>query len=284
MVDMRAFVYIGYVNAWLIAPFFLHSLSNPSILVIFAVLYFFISDMYKPFHFALGLIGDTSQYGTNSSEETPGSGPPLPLHTRMLTQLFALPKQFWLLGILHLLFSTLHNMFGGFAADMVHDWFGADETQAGLVASLDAALPILLAPLTGLAMSYGASRPLLCLLASLSSTTCFLLFAFPPPNLSPIIPMLCLSLMSGSTPTLLKSAIPEAVPYRHISQAFAYYSMLEAVGATFGNVLFAYLRDVSQGYMSSILVLLVQSLLTGLICFVWLVSSCRKTRRDAELF
>lgn len=81
----------------------------------------------------------------------------------------------------------------------------------------------------------------------LTNECTIVLFRFYP-SVEPWKPMVFLSICTAMTPTLIKSAIPLAVPRSVIGTAFGVYALFESFGGTVGHLLFGYLREVMSSY------------------------------------
>uniref|UniRef100_A0A7S3V0U4 Lysosomal dipeptide transporter MFSD1 n=2 Tax=Aplanochytrium stocchinoi TaxID=215587 RepID=A0A7S3V0U4_9STRA len=193
--------------------------------------------------------------------------------------IYSLPLMFWLLACLHLLFSNVHNLFSGFSADMIASENGqVTPAFAALLASVDAFFPIFFAPFIGFLVDYVGKRLWFCLFAALCSCVAFslLLYTYIYAHLLTYtftcaytaLSLSILSIVTSSTPTLVKSAVPLVVDSNVLGTAFGVYAIFEAFGGSTGHILLGYLRDYTEGYTSDLCVLFGLSIFTVILCFL----------------
>jgi len=176
-----------------------------------------------------------------------------------------LPLSFWLIGVMHLIFSSLHNLFGGFSTDFIANKTQISVEWAALIASIDSFLPIFLAPVIGFVVDRFGGRIFICIIASLCSIVAFGIFIGEVSASNGVVAMILLSVVTSTTPTLVKSAVPVVVQRSALGTAFGLYSVFESFGGSVGHVAFGYLRDISESYSDDIGALLLLSFVSFVI-------------------
>ncbi|GBG27697.1 Major facilitator superfamily domain-containing protein 1 [Hondaea fermentalgiana] len=189
-----------------------------------------------------------------------------------LNRVRLLPLSYWVLGLMHMVYSNLHNLFGGISADFIRSATEMDTVQAGFIASIDSLLPVFLAPLVGIFVDKYGGRLYICLFASTSAIFAF--YIFLSDTVTPewaILAMILLSVGTSTTPTLVKSAVPIVVSPDSLGTAFGIYSVFESFGGGIGHVVFGYIRDISASYttdLQALLMLACLSLFLNVAAFV----------------
>lgn len=206
---------------------------------------------------------DTERHHVHHQKEERHAHYYLQLH---ISRVQLLPLSFWIVGLMHMVFSNLHNLFGGISADFIRAATQMTPVQAGFVASLDSLLPVFLAPLVGIFVDTYGGRLWICMVASITSVMAFAVFTND--SVTPewaVFAMILLSVGTSTTPTLVKSAVPVIVPTESLGTAFGIYSVFESLGGGVGHVLFGYIRDISSSYADDLRALMCLALFSFLL-------------------
>jgi MFS family permease len=163
-----------------------------------------------------------------------------------------LPLIFWLVGLMHMMFSNTANLFGGFATDYMVQEFEITPQVAALYASIDALVPIFLSPIMGMIIDRFGYRLHLCAISACISGCAFWLLWL---GYQPLLPMLLLALSCSTTPTLIKSIIPTIIPCQIAGQAFAIFYCFESLAQGIGHMILGRIRDQTENYNVCLLVL-----------------------------
>jgi MFS family permease len=173
------------------------------------------------------------------------------------------PMIFWTLAVLHVVFVNVFHLFQNVASSFLYQKYGYSLVKSGYVSSLSH-LFVIFAPLIGLCIDLFGGRMILVLFSSLMSICAYALMIWS--SISPVVSMLLISVCLSFTPTILIAAIPHTVNRNNFGTAFGIVEIIDATGATIGNLLIGYLRDQTGSYDVDIYILL------GMACFCFLLT------------
>eukprot|EP00472_Partenskyella_glossopodia_P005935 CAMPEP_0197541054 /NCGR_PEP_ID=MMETSP1318-20131121/66947_1 /TAXON_ID=552666 /ORGANISM="Partenskyella glossopodia, Strain RCC365" /LENGTH=533 /DNA_ID=CAMNT_0043100187 /DNA_START=307 /DNA_END=1908 /DNA_ORIENTATION=- len=172
-----------------------------------------------------------------------------------------IPRTFFALAFLHLLFSTAHETFDSLSANLITERYGTNPVDAGLLASIDNVFGLILAPVIGIIMDRMGHRLHIIMFMALVLSIAQLMLGML--SLNPIWSLCLLSVVNCSVPTILRSSVPRLVDPDSWGTAFGIYEAFEALGTFSGNLVAGYLRDLTKSY---VIVNLGFSVF-GLLCF-----------------
>lgn len=183
------------------------------------------------------------------------------------------PCMFWLVAILHVVFINVFHLFQNVSSSYLYQRYGFSLVKSGFISSLSHSC-VLFAPLIGLLIDQFGGRMFLILFSSVLSILAYALMIFT--EVSPLVSMLIISICLSFTPTILIAAIPNTVRRRSYGAAFGIVEIIDAVGATFGNLLIGYLRDETGSYDADMYLLLGMAVFTCLLCIVIIVEDKKR--------
>ncbi|OQR92329.1 Major Facilitator Superfamily (MFS) [Achlya hypogyna] len=162
---------------------------------------------------------------------------------RDFTQSF--PAMFWILVCLHVTFINVFHLFQNVSASYLYQVHGYSVVDAGYMSSLSHAL-VMFSPFLGLLLDLVGGRLVWVTMSTVCGVIAYAWLAFS--SWTPVVPLLLISLCLSTTPAVLMASIPLTISKERFGIAFGIVEVLDAVGATIGNLLVGYLRDASGGY------------------------------------
>jgi len=159
---------------------------------------------------------------------------------------------FWMFCLLHFFLSSAKHLFDAVSADFIYEKWAVEWTQATWLSALHYAVPLFLAPATGLLLDRTAHRMPVATFACVLLTMAHLVLGLTP--LPPLIGLMMIALTETAMPTILSSSIPLVVPGDVSGVAFGVYSFVEKLGKVVGNPLVGRVRDRSGDYVADELI------------------------------
>lgn len=186
-----------------------------------------------------------SQYHRSNSSSSSN-----PLHSpggSIIPQYASLPVCFAILCLLHLVHSNSYHLFDYISSDFIKTKYNVSIEHAGYLASITSACAIFLCPVAGLILDrYGRKMHVVSVCSAITCTS-FLLLAFT--DITPILPLLMLSLSQSFVPTILRSSVPQLTPSYLVGTAYGLYQVMESLGAVVGHATVGWVVD-TQGSVS----------------------------------
>jgi len=189
----------------------------------------------------------------------------------------SLPQVFFALALFHMLFSTAHQSFDNISANLLTVRFGDNAVKAGLLASIDNAMGLLMAPLMGQILDCFGRRLQFAMGMALLVMIGQLWLALAVTS-NPLLPLILLGISNSSVPTILRSSVPLVVNPSGWGTAFGIFEAFEAMGTFSGNLAAGMLKDLTSSY---VLVNLTFALF-GLVCFLIALVMVNKGSEEAR--
>ncbi|KAF4697637.1 hypothetical protein FOZ63_027439 [Perkinsus olseni] len=198
-----------------------------------------------------------------------------------------LPLAFWVVCILHLLFSNAHRVFGHIDADYLRAKYNYSKVESGQSAAITDSLGIILSPLMGLAIDYtgrsAVSLPVILMVAGLIGSLGYYLLSSDL-LASPDVPLFMLSFCNAITPTVLRATVPSAIQGSGALFATAYgcYEVMEAAGVFIGGWMVGLVKTMTGTYQEVVLWFAFSLILAVLLSLTLLVMQSRRGKAAAE--
>ncbi|EQC25822.1 hypothetical protein SDRG_16337 [Saprolegnia diclina VS20] len=160
-----------------------------------------------------------------------------------------LPRLFWLVLALQILYVQNFHWFQNISASYLYQVYGYSLVLSGVLASLSHVL-VLASPILGLLLDRTHGRLHWVLASTVCGVVAFAWLLFTP--YTPIVTLLLISLCLTVTPAVLVAALATSVPQERYGMAFGVLEVFEALAMTIGNVLVGYLRDVTGSYTADV--------------------------------
>ncbi|KDO22603.1 hypothetical protein SPRG_12583 [Saprolegnia parasitica CBS 223.65] len=166
-------------------------------------------------------------------------------HTTLRDFTGSFPAMFWIVVALHVTFINVFHLFQNISASYLYQVHGYSIVNAGYMSSLSHSL-VMFSPFLGLLLDMVGGRLIWVVLSTLCGVAAYAWLIFTP--WTPIVPLLLISLCLSTTPAVLMASIPLTIPKERFGIAFGIVEVLDAFGATCGNVLVGYLRDTTGAF------------------------------------
>ena len=205
-------------------------------------------------------------------KRTPTRGP-ASCHTDSSNTNDSLSLDFWLVAGIHLMFSSSHRLFGHIDAPFLTEKFGHSVSIAGYTSSITEFVAMLVAPPMGLFLDkYCSLRslPRILFACSCIGGMAYMVLTSQRTGLAALEgALVCIGIVNGISPTVMKSIIPETVDVHQLAYAFGIYEASEAIGVVVGSVIVGEVADMFFGsYNNCVLIfaglLLICSVLAGI--------------------
>ncbi|OQR85153.1 Major Facilitator Superfamily (MFS) [Thraustotheca clavata] len=155
------------------------------------------------------------------------------------------PTMFWIVVFLHVAFINVFHLFQNISSSYLYQVYGYSIVNSGYLSSLSHSL-VMFSPFLGLLLDMVGGRLVWVTLSTICGILAFSWLIFTP--FTPIVALLLISLCLSTTPAVLMASIPLTIPKERFGVAFGIVEVLDAIGATFGNLLVGYLRDITGSY------------------------------------
>jgi hypothetical protein len=134
---------------------------------------------------------------------------PPPMRSLGSNPLAGLSVGFFVLCVLHMVYSNATHLFSYVSAKLIRDRFHTDVEDAAWMAGLSNGIAIFLCPLAGMLVDYLGYKMWIQAAAGALTTTAFLLMLAS--TVSPIPSLILLAICVSFTPTILRSSVPNLV-------------------------------------------------------------------------
>lgn len=163
-----------------------------------------------------------------------------------------LPIAFALLCLLHLVHSNSTHLFDYVAADFLGSKYGTTIEKSALMSGLSSAFAVVLCPIVGIVLDRVGYKMYAVVFCSTLTCSAYLILALT--FVTPVIPLIMLSLAIATVPTILRAAVPDCVDAKWVGVGYGIYEVMESVGSVVGHVSVGYLVDKTQSYTTDILI------------------------------
>jgi len=193
--------------------------------------------------------------------------PPPP---RSLNPLSGLSVGFFLLCLVHMVYSNATHLFNYVSAALIRDRFHTEVEHAGWLAGLSNGIAIFLCPIAGWLVDYLGYKMSIQAAAGVLTSAAYLLMLSS--SVSPVPSLILLAICVSFTPTILRSSVPNLVLPHVFGVGYGIYEISESLGSVLGNPLVGYVRDTTHGWDADLLLFAgmggVATLLTLLLIFI----------------
>lgn len=180
---------------------------------------------------------------------------------------------FVILCLLHLLFSNVYHLFDYISIHFLETKYHTATRVAAMYSSLTSLIAIFLCPVAGYFLDTFGGKMYVCVAASVCTTITYLLFIYT--QITPIIPLLFLSLCVAFVPTILRSSVPDLISHQSshecrvvlFATAYGVYEICESIGAVIGHTTVGYVVDLNRGdYTSDLWIFVTMSVCAFILC------------------
>jgi MFS family permease len=155
---------------------------------------------------------------------------------------------YWLFVLLHLIVSTVDQLFDSVSSDFIHQKWGVDYVKAAWLSSVNYAIAVVLSPLVGLLVDRVGHRATAAGAACLLQAAAYLMLG--QLTLDPLVPLVMLSISASILPVLIRACVPLVVPHEVSGLAYGLYGVAENLGKVAGGPLVGYFRDTTGDYVA----------------------------------
>ena len=167
-----------------------------------------------------------------------------------------LSLDFWLVAMMHLLFSSAHRLFGHVDAPFLGTKFGHSLAGAGLASSITEFVAVIIAPFLGNALDKYCTvhtLPIMLVIAACVGAFGYGLIAMIDQSAFGVeVSLVMIGTVNGIAPTVMRSVIPETVHESAIATAFGVYEATESVGLFIGSILVGFVAERAHDDYSSV--------------------------------
>ena len=187
-----------------------------------------------------------------------------------------LSVEFWLVAGIHMTFSSAHRLFGHIDAPFMAEKFGHSKSFAGFASSITEFVSVIVSPLVGMALDTYCTTSIIPRLLFLSTgigAIAYLTLTSDWVTTNDMsCALICIGVINGITPTVMKSAIPQSTHKSVRATAFGVYESSEALGVVIGSLLVGSMANVFDGgYRNCIPIftglLLIATVMSGILLF-----------------
>lgn len=174
-------------------------------------------------------------------------------------------RMFWTITILHVMFINVFHLFQNVSSSFLYQRYGYSLVKSGIISSISHSF-VVFAPFIGLFIDQFGGRMFLIIVSSMLSILAYALMIFT--DTDPIISMVLISICLSFTPTILIAAVAKSVSRKNFGAAFGIVEILDAIGASVGNIIIGYLRDKTGSYDVDMYLLLGMAVVTFFLSLV----------------
>ena len=152
-----------------------------------------------------------------------------------------LTVDFWIVAIMHLLFSSAHRLFGHVDAPFLGDKFGHSLSGAGYASSVTEFVAVMIAPFLGAMLDRYCTvhtLPVMLVGAAAVGAIGYAIIGYESVGMAGLeVGLVMIGIVNGITPTVMRSVIPETVHDSVTATAFGVYESSESIGIAVGSVI-----------------------------------------------
>jgi len=185
-----------------------------------------------------------------------------------------LSMDFWLVAGIHMTFSSSHRLFGHIDAPFLAEKFGHSTSIAGYASSITEFVAMIVSPPIGLFLDIYCTvytLPRLLFGSACIGGVAYLGLTSATVGVSALeCALICIGVVNGVTPTVMKSVIPETVHQSSLATAFGVYESSEALGVVVGSIAVGAVADIfAGGYDACVplfsVLLLISTIMAGVL-------------------
>lgn len=184
-----------------------------------------------------------------------------------ISEIFLLPKAFWVISILCMVFYGAIFPFTSFSTDFFMEKFKLSNDVAGNISSLVALIAMIATPFFGYAIDRWGKRATMMIIGSAALIPCHIAFGFT--EINPRLLMIVLGFAFSLVPAALWPAVPRIVKDKQLGTAYGVIAMVQNIGLFLFPLAVGAIRDKFGSYQRVFLMFAALGII-GVAAGVWL--------------